>query len=435
MTKINLGEKNIKIKEYNGLIESSLNEGDISEVETVQQLTFSRSKNNHQYTFDSRVFYIGDCRNNLVVSYGNDVELRDVKNAFIFSAVSQNIIIPITNFRRILEIGGKLSQRVKGPLQYQIPNIVKTRECGSCLDREEINKALSLNYDLSVRDVAAIGSKYSSGRIYHVTSENGEKFVLRKWDNEKDLRSKYKLSNKLPEFFPRIFPCKRDVLGLTIEHKLYALEEYVEGEPIKGKFFLKGSYIAKLHSRIDEIFKEDLDLRKNFGESDRGVNESSLLSIYFDMLFNRLDHTEHLAHLEKIISNRNPEKLRKIPKRLTHGDLNVSNIRWKRSQAKIIDLETLAQTPRITELFPTITLLGNNQRARYEKDSIRYLLSGYNGNGVDISPQENEILFDLVKISLLKSYAIKNLRRSIGDKEYAEETKRLLKVVEEDSKK
>lgn len=437
MAKFRFNGRNIFLEGFNGFVNTPIERiDDTFEFGESSQWRFSRSRDNHQYTPGRRVNYYGKCENNLIVSKDRDVDLKNVENAFIYSMGSQIKIVSITDFERILEIGKSLIQIVHGKLQYDIPNRIRSREDPPPLDPKVVREELLSAYNLSVRKISPISPKNSPHRTYTVTTDQGEKYVLKNWGGgEKELELLGQISEKLPAFFPKIVSPERkfSTYGINIGEGFYLLEQFVGGSPIESEYFLKGLNIARLHLELGRVFEAYPDLKKRLKNIDRGINESTLLSLYFDLFFSGLDHSRQLGHLEDIILKNIPGRLRRMYPRVTHGDLNASNMLWLGGRPKIIDLETLAISPRVNDLVHPITFLGNNQRARYQEGSTTNLLEGYNKDSKDpLSQEETETLFDLIKISLLKSYTIQNIRRSLGDGSYSEETNTLLGRVEEE---
>lgn len=385
-----------------------------------KRLNFFREGNNHSYV-GGEITYKRGCGNNLVVSPYNINFLRDIENAFIFV---ENSFVEISPIYDLTGIVGRLRYHLVGnKVDYNIPISVLNREtlvekCGSNLE-----KVLNESYGIVPKEIAPIPSKSKRGGIFYLVDGRGKKYVF-KFKNKKEDRAEMlsEIVESIPGFFPRNYS-RLDTQRYTgdMGDGWYGVESFVEGgtkERNLEYFSLMGKNIEKLHQEFEHFLRNRSKIDGFLDQPHSSLSESNLLSLYLDIFIDNSDEF-FLSELEGLIHRDFSSKARSLQQALIHRDLNQSNILWVENNPIIIDSESIGISEKLNEFIPALLLQGNRNRPSYVPNSMDSVLRFYRG----LSPEEELILPDLLKYSLIRYYVIRNIRRDFGESTELEKIK------------
>jgi Ser/Thr protein kinase RdoA (MazF antagonist) len=400
-----------------------------------EELNFFRERDNHSYIV-GEINYQGECRNNLIVSSYEINSLKNVKNALIFANLDKIEISPISTFSDFFEENKKL---LLGKINYHIPKRVFMREDLPLINLDSLKEKLTEKYGLKPKKISHLGGGRSQNGGYFIQDETKRKFVF-KFRGEDEERSELisKMLNKVPEYFPKIYPRLDGFNRYTLEigGNRFGLEEFIEQTEKKEisleYFSLFGKHLGKFHNQLSLASLGDAPLKKilTCGEN---FNESSMFSLYIDLINNEKKGNElFLKFINEMVSGDFYKGIKGLPSKLIHRDLNSSNVLWIGDKPKIIDLEFLGFYKRINEFVAPLLLDGNMRRPNYLKSSFQNLIESYDSVANEtLSQNEKEILPNLLKYSLLKFYVVRSIRRGIEDREYLQVLKNNFKDIGE----
>jgi len=427
---INRNANKLEISSYNGNSGEIFRDSNTSK-RSPNELNFFREDNNHAYV-GGEITYKRGCENNLVVSPYEINILGNIKNALILVNPDKIEVSPISTFLNLFEENEKL---LLGNINYHIPKRVFMREDLPLVNLDRLKEELIEKYGVKPLKISRLDGGRSQNGIYFLKDEMKRKFVF-KFRGEDGERSELisEILNKVPEYFPQIYPRVDEFNNYTLEiggHR-FGLEEFIEQTEQKeislGYFSLFGKHLGRFHDKLSFASSEDSTLENKLtrGES---FNESSILSLYIDLINNGKErHKLFLNSIEGMVLGNFSNKMKELPSRLIHKDLNSSNVLWINDKPKIIDSESLGFYKRINEFVAPLLLDGNMGRPNYLKSSIQNLIENYDSaTDEPLSQNEVEILPNLLKYSLLRFYVVRSIRRGIEDREYTQILKNNLK--------
>jgi len=397
------------------------------------ELNFYRDGSNHAY-INGKVSYEGDCKNSLIISPYKNHHLFNVKDAFIFVGNSFVEVSPIFDTSNIINKGRRILNNIQ--IIYYVPMSVHDRETIVEKDAEQIRELVREKYGTDIRSVSSIHSRFRNGGVYYLEDKRGERYVFKhkgKIQERAELLST--IANENPRFFPRAIR-RIDEAGYTteIDGRFYGLDFFIEGET-KGRdmpyFFILGEFIQRLHQHLDSYSKKHKNLEQVLTSEDLFLNESSMTSVYLDLLMRGTEYDCLLFQLERMVDDSLISRIRKLSKQLIHRDLNQSNILWANEGGRIIELKSLGFSARINEFPPALLLKGNRNTPKYFKGSLAALVESYNQSCANpLSETELDILPSLLRYALIRYYVIRTIRRGITEEGYLERLKEDLNNLE-----
>ncbi len=397
---------------------------------------FFRQDSNHAYV-RGKISYEGGCRNNVIISPYEDNRLINVRDAFVLVTDSGIEVSPVS------DISGRISERKIGLLnkgvRYHVPKSVLERENLLEKDIDYLAREVKQRYGVKSRRISMIPSMSKMGGIYYIEGKDGHRYIL-KYRSKNKARAELLslITQSIPDFFPRVYP-RIDSPDYTVEmgDGWYGLESFFEGhskEKNLDYFSLLGRQMALLHQRLAGFSRSNKSLEATLFSEDGYLKGGSALSFYLD-LSTRLPQSSHLlGELERILNKDFTGKIDSLPKFLIHRDLNQSNILWINENPKVVDLESIMISTRISEFIPALVLGGNRSRPAYVKGSLLRLVNSYNRFGKNsLTHEEEKTLPNLLKYSLLRYYIVRTIRRNMDEENYCGELKRDLDIIGEES--
>jgi len=405
------GDKTLKIKSHDGFSDGSLYLKVKFKENRKGNWNFYRENTNHSYLFNGNIKYGGNCQNNLIVYSGNEIELTDIKNSFIFSNKGDLNIFSIADFEKIKKTG---LENLFGKIKYNIPLRVKQREKLQNYNPDEIKNILKNHYGIKSIFINPILSGRVKEGKYFVQDMNKKEYVFKyNGDDENTIENSYKLSFRLRDYFPEVHKrIDASSYGIKLPDGFYGLESFVKGNPINKRTLEYlgniGKTMALIHNEFDSFLIQDQKL--DFVEKGENFSESNILSLYLDLFTKNVNPL--FPFIEEVINQNLSSKIRKTPKKLIHGDLNSSNVIKTSNQLVILDLETLGMDNRMKEFISPLLLDGNMTHPRYLKGSLPIIITQYNRYSNDpLTQNEISLLPYLLQSSLLKYYVVKEIRR------------------------
>lgn len=398
-----------------------------------EELNFFRERDNHSYV-GGKIIYKESCGNNLIVSPYETNYLRDIENALIFVDSDKIEVSPIYTFSNFL---GENKRLLLGNINYHIPKRVFMREDLPHVNLDRLKEELIEKYGVKPTKISRLDGGRSQNGIYFIKDKMKRKFVF-KFRGEDEERSELisKILNKVPEYFPQIYPRLDESNNYTLEiggHR-FGLEEFIEQTEQKEisleYFSLFGKHLGKFHNQLSFASSGDSTLKSKLTRGEN-FNESSILSLYIDLINNgKKRHELFLKSIKEMISGDFSKRMKELPSKLIHRDLNSSNVLWVGDKPKIIDPESLGFYKKINEFVAPLLLDGNMERPNYLKSSLQNLIESYDSvTNETLSQNEVEILPNLLKYSLLRFYAVRSIRRRIEDREYLQVLKNNFKDI------
>lgn len=407
------GDRVLRMESHNGFFDKPL----ASRIKCKKNENFSwdfhRENSNHAYLSSGKIEYGGVCENNLIISSREINSLNDVKNSFIFSYDQYLEIVPISDFERIKRLG---RENLSGKIKYNIPLKVKKREEIFNHDLDRIKSILKNSYGINPDLISPI----LSGRIkegkYLVKGVDGKEYVFKyRGKNEQEIELNSEILSRLESHFPKAHKrIDNFSYGIGLQDGYYGLEDFVKGVPI-GERNLEylgkiGKKIAFLHNNLDFFLETNPGL--NFIKRGEDFNESNILSMYFDISNKFSGSNLLIPFIEEIINQNLSSRMRKIPTRIIHGDVNSSNVIDTGKELVIIDSETFGQDKRLKEFISPLLLEGNMGPSNYLKGSLPLIINQYNKySQTHLSQEEISILPSLLQAAILKSHVVREIRR------------------------
>lgn len=429
----------IVIKNYSGSIDGEEHahiDQVVRKLKSNPKLNFFREGDNNAYV-KGAVFYQEKCNNTIIISPSSSNKLVDVKDAFIFIEGNRISIYPIFNMLGVLDIGKKIL--FNSEIKYNIPQSVFNRERIYKKNLKDLTKIINSIYGLDIQNIFSISSGRALNGLYKVTDKNLREFILKFKGRDQEKAEKIaRLTSAIPKFFSSPI-YRRDGTGFTFDlnGEIYGLEEFISNNSPKDRnleyFNQLGLIISELHLTFHNFLRNNKNGDLSFLSNERYTSESNLISFYLDLFINERRDNPLLSELEKIILMDPPKKLNSLKRILIHRDLNYSNILWTENAPRIIDSETITIAPRIKEFESPLLLEGNMKKPQYVSKSFKTIIRGYDKkNNPPISNEEREILFMLLKYSLVRNFVVRKIRRGNPDQNYLENILKNLNALEND---
>lgn len=395
---------------------------------------FFRNFDNFVYSKNAKIKYEGKCENNLVISNGVNINIEDVKNAFILGMGESIKIAPIHKVNKIMKLSSEII--AKEYIHYNTPKNI-LRESSQEIKYSNLENKLMEFYGIYAKKISPLVPRNASTKIYKIDGQNNKTYSLREMGvNKKRAESQAKVISKTQNYFPEIYSKgdNQEEYIVNIGDKLYLLEEFIENATNKKRdltyFSLLGHHIANLNEQWKNLLKNNPEEQNNLESKGDFFNESNFISQHIDLSQNDLGHTPFLKKLHELSESGAIEKFRNLPKTLIHGDLNNSNLLWRNEKPTIIDPETLKISSRVSEFIPPLLLKGEKKDPDYVKDSAKKMVKEYNKNSNEpLTKSELNLLPNLLEIALIRHYTIRNIRRKNMDPEKNKKTRKNLEKI------
>jgi len=370
----------------------------------------SRERNNFYYTRGQEVIFEKDCKNCLVISDLRSGIIKGETNLALIKTSTYEEKIPISEIEKIVYISSKILNGKE--IFHSKPKSIFERENLPNLTKEEIKENIFQNYNLDLDFIQEIENKKGKNRIYLISSNEKERFILKYRGRDKDLFNfQVSLLKDIP-YFPKILDTVDSNPYTSFYNGIYAIEEFVKGDKFpkdnERYFELLGKYLGWIHHAFGADSKKYLE---NFLiEEGNPLSESNLISLQVDLSMNNSNN--FLLNEAKSLSNR-LNRIDLSPNQIIHGDLNKSNLIWEQNNARIIDSENIRFSKRARDFVAPLLLEGDFKIPDYFPNSARKLIGEYNFfSDNPINSDEEHLIFDLLKINLIKFYTIYNIRRN-----------------------
>ncbi len=395
---------------------------------------FYRENSNHSYLRGGKIEYAGNCENNLVISSRKTNYLGSVKNSFVFSCPQYTRVFPISDIETAKGVGdAALCENIC----YSLPSTVKQRERLLNHGVEKIASLLRRYYGIAPKAIHPLSAGRTKGGKYFIADSDGREYVFKyRGENETEVEASSRVLNRLECYLPRTARRKDSSLYcVKLKDGFYGLEDFVRGEPLKrrnldslGKI---GRAMAGLHCHLDGMVMSNAWLPLPYRGGD--FNESNVLSMYFD-IGKDLNSKPLVPFIEEVIDSGLSSRVRNIPRRVIHGDINGSNTLRLKGRLMFIDSETFGIDCRLKEFLSPLLLDGNMGYPNYIKGGMQAICSQYNQNSNHpLSPEELSVLPHLLQASILKHYVVREIRRGMRTADGLKKTIGNLEKIKEDS--
>ena len=395
------------------------------------RLIGSRERDNFFYTRGAIPVCNLDSHNSLIISNLEKGVIEGVNNYALIQDQNNIHTISITETEEIIDASFKILNNEK--IFYKKPKSITKQENLKILGEEEIRQKILEHYNLEINDLFEIENKKGRSRIYKLVSKEKEGFILKyRGDNLELFEFQACLLNGIA-YFPRIVPTMHSNQHVVFNNNdIYALEEFMEGEKFpldkENYFRLVGKYLALMHNEFNLNIISKNGLEQALAQEGNFLSESNLVSMKID-LRNNSSNQFFLKEIELF-----PKTLSQIvnsfPNQIIHGDLNKSNLIWNGNDAKIIDSENIRFSKRIRDFIPALLFEGNLDIPSYTPNSLKELTDSYDiYSNQKLSENEKNLIPELLKFSLIKSYVIYVLRRNLEDEEFKNQIISNLKII------
>jgi fructosamine-3-kinase len=390
----------------------------------------TRDRDNFTYTLGQKPVYSKHCKNSLIITDKKEGLVKGRSNHALIINNGEEALIPINKIDIILEVSEKLIGDER--IFYQKPISILEREILFNLNKEFIQKNIFENYGISIGAIKEIETKKGNHRVYEISSKEKERFILKYHGKDFNLFDAQINILEGNIFFPRIISTKNLNPHLTLRDSVYYLEEFVNGNssPLnKDSYYsLVGKYLALLHNEFSKksILKNTLE--SILTKKGNNFSESNLVSMKIDL--RKSKNNDNLLRELNYIQENFYQRLIALPNQIIHGDLNKSNLLWQGNVPTLIDFETIAFSKRVNEFIPALLFEGNLSIPEYNPKSLREILDSYNLYSKNkLTKNEVELLPDLLKINLIKSYVIYTIRRNLENEWFKHKIGENLKIL------
>lgn len=420
------------ISSYNGDFsnkEEILLENPTKRVSDSPLWNFYREDDNYSY-IGGKIHYEGDCRNNLIISPYRENRIINVKNAFILIKDGCVEISPIFDVLNAISKGEKILSGRK--ISYNIPRTVFERE--NLIERNEGEiRSLVLNkYGIETKRASVIKMG-----VYRLEGKQNKDYILKFISKEKErAESLLKIAQDIPDYFPKVFRRKDSPseLAFSWDSEFYELEGFVSSFSSRKRdieyFLLLGHHLGLLHQQLSRFSQKNIRIDKILTPKSKYTDESTLISVYLDLVSSGQKGLRVISDLEKIIDEDFSSKMRSFPQMLIHRDLNRSNLIWDGDSFKIIDLETVRRGVRLEEFESPLLFEGNLGKPSYIENSTDALVFAYNQSSENpLSREEINTLPSLLKYALLRNFVVRKIRRGAKDGRYFSKLERNLDIL------
>jgi len=371
--------------------------------------TAIRERDNFFYTNGATPICSLSCNNSLIISNSKNGSIESISNYALIQNKKKISLIPIVETETIIDHASKILKDRK--IFYQKPKSISERENLETLSENQIKRTIFDSYGIEISNLFEIKNKKGPNRIYKLFSKEGE-FILKYRGKDLNL---FKAQASLLEditYFPKIMSTINSNKYVFFKNHIYAIEEFIEGGelPLNEQDYFKriGKHLALMHNEICSK-KKNKDLEKSLIEEGNFLSESNFLSVRIDLMNNNPVLLKEMCSFPKDIG----QKLGGLLNQFIHGDVNRSNLIWNGNNVKMIDSENVRFSKKVREFIPTLLFKGNFQNPAYVPNSAKILLNSYNRHSDNpLNNDEQSIILDILKFSLIKLYSIYNIRRN-----------------------
>lgn len=389
-----------------------------------------RERDNFAYTRGQSPVYSPDCKNSLIVSDSTNGNIEGISNHALIIEKGKEFKIPIEKIGEIFGFAKDLIKNQK--ISYIKPSSILERESLNDLGENFISQNIFENYGFFIDSVKGIKTKKGDHRVYELSSDDGTKFMLKYYG--KDLNH-FKAQTKVLEnisFFPKIISSIKGDFPFIVGDSIYYLEEFLDGTSSprnkEAHYSLIGKHMALIHNEFNKKMPLMTGLEKCLNKEGNTLSESNLISMKLDLGQNFEDYfsTEDMVSFFGNLNNAKDS----FPSQIIHGDLNKSNLIWNGNDARAIDFEMINFSKRINEFIPALLFEGNLSIPKYDPKSLNQLLEGYNSHSKRrLTNEEINVLPEILKMSLMKSYAIYVIRRNLNNPNFKNQIKNSLNIL------
>jgi hypothetical protein len=374
---------------------------------------FYRQDSNFGYVSGNLKFE-GECRNSLIISDKFQTTLSNVQDCFVAVYGDSVSVLSIDNLEEISFLAERILNNKE--LIYHIPKKVKSRESLEIKDFDLLIKEVKLSYGIVPLEFKEIDGTSKRGGLFYIRDNFNRKYVLKYGGKDREkLRAIAKLTNSIPDIFPRILPNLIGDTVLELSDGFYAIEEFVTSvreKPSRDRIYFQevGKLMAQMHNRLEDFHKENPDLINFFISRATHLSNSNIASLWIDLSL--AGFKKERREVEILAKYKLEDKVCCLPYCFIHGDLNYSNVLWTLDGPKFIDVESIKMSKKVLDLESTLIFQGNMEPPVYVSGSIYDLIRGYNSlTSKPFVDQEVELGSLLTKYALLKNFTIRNIRR------------------------
>ncbi len=389
-----------------------------------------RERDNFAYTRGQSLVYSPDCKNSLIVSDSTKGQVKGISNHALIENLGKRYLIPITKINEIINTSKEIFGRER--IFYKKPNSIFEIQNLEALSEKEIKQKILEGYNLEVKNLFEVRTKKGNNRVYKVISNEDKEFMLKYQGKNQEL---FKLQASFLNgifSFPRIMPTIDSKPFILFQENIYVLEEFIGGErfPLdkENYFGLVGKHLASIHNEFDKRIIPKKNLEKVLIQEGNPLNESNLISMQIDL--ETMQDNEYFLKEMASFPDALVQIVNSFPDQIIHGDLNKSNLIWNGNNATTIDFETIQFSKRIRDFIPALLFEGNLSTPNYSPNSLKELIDSYDIHSTrGLSKDEKNILPELLKFSLIKSYVIYVLRRNLEDENFKNQMINNLKIL------
>ncbi len=254
-----------------------------------------------------------------------------------------------------------------------------------------MKKVISIAEQFEIGKVLNV-SEYGSGIVndtYLVENNSDQRFILQKQHEligKEVLEDINTITIQLENngiLTPKLINTREGVLFVTVHGNIWRMLTYIEGitlHQLDNKMLAKsaGELIGRFHNALigfDYNFQHKIP---NFHDTDLIIDKLKDTCANFQ----DADKIDELNPSATFILNEYSKikgLLKKLPDRIIHGDLKLSNIRFNEHQTEaiaLLDLDTLGRNKIVIDLGDAIRSFCNNQN-KFDLEIFRSLMEGY----------------------------------------------------------
>ena len=379
----------------------------------------AREKDNFSYTRGGIPIYDPTCNNSIIISNLEKGITKRISNHALIETPERSYLIPITEIDEIIGVSKEILKRER--IFYKKPNSIFEMQTLEELSEKEIKQKILENYNIEIKNLFEVKTKKGNNRVYKVVSKEDKEFMLKYQGKDQELFEVQASFLKNMFSFPRIMPTINSNHFILFQGNLYALEEFIGGEKFplnkENYFELVGKHLALMHNEFNKRIIPRKNLENVLIQEGNPLNESNLISMQIDL--DTMQDNEYFLKEIASFSDALVQTVNSFPDQIIHGDLNKSNLIWNENNATTIDSETIQFSKRIRDFIPALLFEGNLNTPSYTPNSLKELIDSYDLHSTKgLSKDEKNILPELLKFSLIKSYVIYVLRRNLEDEDF-----------------
>lgn len=394
----------------------------------------TRDRDNFAYTLGQKQVYSKCCKNSLIITDSTKGSIEGKSDYALINKDGKEYLIPISEIEKILEMSENMigSERIF----YKKPNSIFEIQNLKAFGEKEIKQKILEGYNLEVKNLFEVRTKKGNNRVYKVISNENKEFMLKYQGKNQELFESQASFLKGIFSFPRIMPTIDSKPFILFQENIYALEEFIGGErfPLdkENYFGLVGKHLALIHNEFDKRIIPKKHLEKILIHEGNPLNESNLISMQIDL--ETMQDNEYFLKEMASFPDALVQIVNSFPDQIIHGDLNKSNLIWNGNNATTIDSETIQFSKRIRDFIPVLLFEGNLSIPSYTSNSLKELIDSYDLHSTkELSKDEKNILPEILKFSLIKSYVIYVLRRNLEDEKFKNQIINNLKILGEET--